>query len=61
MPTVEGMAKEDAPYSGFLYAGLMIAEALRAARVAVDLTGKRQSPLVGGLTWVGCRILSMIL
>lgn len=24
MPTVEGMAKEDAPYSGFLYAGLMI-------------------------------------
>jgi len=25
MPTVEGMAKEDAPYSGFLYAGLMIA------------------------------------
>lgn len=26
MPTVEGMAKEDAPYTGFLYAGLMIAE-----------------------------------
>ena len=26
MPTVEGMANEDAPYSGFLYAGLMIAE-----------------------------------
>ncbi len=25
MPTVEGMANEDAPYSGFLYAGLMIA------------------------------------
>lgn len=25
MPTVEGMAKEDAPYTGFLYAGLMIA------------------------------------
>ena len=25
MPTVEGMAKEGAPYSGFLYAGLMIA------------------------------------
>ena len=25
IPTVEGMAKEDAPYSGFLYAGLMIA------------------------------------
>jgi len=25
MPTVEGMAAEDAPYSGFLYAGLMIA------------------------------------
>jgi len=25
MPTVEGMASEDAPYSGFLYAGLMIA------------------------------------
>ncbi|PCI58452.1 MAG: phosphoribosylamine--glycine ligase [Gammaproteobacteria bacterium] len=25
MPTVAGMAKEDAPYSGFLYAGLMIA------------------------------------
>ena len=25
-PTVEGMAKEDAPYKGFLYAGLMIAE-----------------------------------
>lgn len=24
MPTVEGMAKEDAPYTGFLYAGLMI-------------------------------------
>ena len=24
MPTVEGMAKEDAPYKGFLYAGLMI-------------------------------------
>ena len=24
MPTVEGMAKEGAPYSGFLYAGLMI-------------------------------------
>ena len=24
-PTVEGMAKEDAPYTGFLYAGLMIA------------------------------------
>lgn len=24
MPTVKGMAKEDAPYSGFLYAGLMI-------------------------------------
>ncbi len=24
MPTVAGMAKEDAPYSGFLYAGLMI-------------------------------------
>ncbi|MDN3652829.1 phosphoribosylamine--glycine ligase [Thalassotalea ponticola] len=24
-PTVEGMAKEDAPYKGFLYAGLMIA------------------------------------
>jgi phosphoribosylamine--glycine ligase len=23
-PTVEGMAKEDAPYTGFLYAGLMI-------------------------------------
>ena len=26
VPTVEGMAKEDAPYTGFLYAGLMIAE-----------------------------------
>jgi phosphoribosylamine--glycine ligase len=26
MPTVEGMAKEGAPYSGFLYAGLMISE-----------------------------------
>ncbi|WP_448213731.1 phosphoribosylamine--glycine ligase [Colwellia sp. MEBiC06753] len=26
IPTVEGMAKEDAPYTGFLYAGLMIAE-----------------------------------
>lgn len=26
MPTVEGMAKEGAPYTGFLYAGLMIAE-----------------------------------
>ena len=26
MPTVEGMAKEDAPYTGFLYAGLMIDE-----------------------------------
>lgn len=25
-PTVEGMAKEDAPYTGFLYAGLMIDE-----------------------------------
>ncbi|SEL76101.1 phosphoribosylamine--glycine ligase [Colwellia chukchiensis] len=25
MPTVEGMAKEGAPYTGFLYAGLMIA------------------------------------
>ncbi|WP_206486303.1 phosphoribosylamine--glycine ligase [Thalassotalea sp. G2M2-11] len=25
VPTVEGMAKEDAPYTGFLYAGLMIA------------------------------------
>ena len=25
MPTVEGMANEDVPYSGFLYAGLMIA------------------------------------
>ncbi|WP_448546913.1 phosphoribosylamine--glycine ligase [Thalassotalea fusca] len=25
VPTVEGMAKEDAPYKGFLYAGLMIA------------------------------------
>ncbi len=25
MPTVEGMAEEDAPYIGFLYAGLMIA------------------------------------
>ncbi|GLX78866.1 phosphoribosylamine--glycine ligase [Thalassotalea insulae] len=25
MPTVEGMAKEEAPYTGFLYAGLMIA------------------------------------
>ncbi len=25
MPTVEGMASEDAPYTGFLYAGLMIA------------------------------------
>lgn len=25
IPTVEGMAKEDAPYTGFLYAGLMIA------------------------------------
>ena len=25
MPTVQGMANEDAPYSGFLYAGLMIA------------------------------------
>lgn len=24
MPTVEGMAKEDTPYTGFLYAGLMI-------------------------------------
>jgi len=24
LPTVEGMAKEDAPYTGFLYAGLMI-------------------------------------
>jgi len=24
VPTVEGMAKEDAPYTGFLYAGLMI-------------------------------------
>jgi len=24
IPTVEGMAKEDAPYTGFLYAGLMI-------------------------------------
>lgn len=24
-PTVEGMAKEDAPYTGFLYAGLMVA------------------------------------
>jgi phosphoribosylamine--glycine ligase len=24
MPTVEGMAQEDAPYTGFLYAGLMI-------------------------------------
>ncbi|MFT5814780.1 MAG: phosphoribosylamine--glycine ligase [Psychroserpens sp.] len=24
MPTVEGMAREDAPYTGFLYAGLMI-------------------------------------
>ncbi|NMP33512.1 phosphoribosylamine--glycine ligase [Thalassotalea sp. M1531] len=26
MPTVEGMANEDAPYTGFLYAGLMISE-----------------------------------
>ena len=26
MPTVEGMTKEDAPYTGFLYAGLMIAD-----------------------------------
>lgn len=26
MPTVEGMAKEGAPYTGFLYAGLMIGE-----------------------------------
>ncbi len=26
MPTVEGMAKEGAPYTGFLYAGLMIAD-----------------------------------
>jgi len=26
MPTVEGMANEGAPYSGFLYAGLMIAQ-----------------------------------
>ncbi|WP_286270412.1 phosphoribosylamine--glycine ligase [Thalassotalea hakodatensis] len=26
IPTVKGMAKEDAPYTGFLYAGLMIAE-----------------------------------
>ena len=25
IPTVEGMSKEDAPYTGFLYAGLMIA------------------------------------
>ncbi len=25
-PTVEGMAKEGAPYTGFLYAGLMIDE-----------------------------------
>lgn len=25
IPTVEGMAKEEAPYTGFLYAGLMIA------------------------------------
>ena len=39
----------------------MIEPPTKAAMVAVDLAGKLQSPLVGGLTWGGCRILSMIL
>ena len=38
----------------------MIDPPARVAMVAVDLAGKPQSPLVGGLTWEGDRILSMI-
>ena len=40
-PAIAGMAAEGMPYTGFLYAGVMIDDARRAARAGIQLPARR--------------------